>query len=269
MQHQIKPGALLERLRIVHPEHLRVVPGPVELRVVRRRGAVFERPAVDVRGHHGYPRDEVEGVLQRPLPVRVLHHALLVLCRELRVLLHREHAHGELRHGVRVLRQRRQRRQHVGGHGAARVELRGERRGLLGRGDLACEQQPERRLGEPALSARRLRQLLVRLEERQAPVGDAFGRVQVGGLRDHGLDGARAVDAHLHRKVLDLRVAGLEELRLQRDAVLREGRDLALQLRDDGRRGRGRGGRAERRPGRPPGDDVLGEHRHPLHGSGK
>mmetsp|Transcript_140715 Transcript_140715/g.449849 ORF Transcript_140715/g.449849 Transcript_140715/m.449849 type:complete len:205 (+) Transcript_140715:523-1137(+) len=83
MQHQVQAGALLELLAVVHAKHGREVAGPVELRVVGRHDAVLEGAAVDVRGDDGHLGHQVEGILQSPLPVLILLHAIVVLCRKL------------------------------------------------------------------------------------------------------------------------------------------------------------------------------------------
>mmetsp|Transcript_44425 Transcript_44425/g.129171 ORF Transcript_44425/g.129171 Transcript_44425/m.129171 type:complete len:301 (-) Transcript_44425:3-905(-) len=265
VEHQVQPGGLLEIFRVVDTEHLGVVPGPVELRVVLRLGAALECPRIDLGGDNRDLGHEVEGVLQGDVPVGILLHALLVLLRELRVLLQSEHADGELRHGMRVLGQGLECFPHVRRDGAPRVELSCEGAHVVVRRHLACEQQPEGRLGQGALAARRFGQFLVALEQRQPAVGDALRRVEVRGLSDHGLNGTRAVDALLDGDLLDFRLAGLQQLRLQGGALLRQGGDLALELGIDrgGRSGDGRrqrpGGRAARRDVR--GDDVDPAHR--------
>mmetsp|Transcript_22933 Transcript_22933/g.65168 ORF Transcript_22933/g.65168 Transcript_22933/m.65168 type:complete len:219 (+) Transcript_22933:665-1321(+) len=123
VEHEVEARYLLERLAVVHAQHLRVVAGPIQLRVVGRDLAILEGAAVDVRGYHWDLSDEVQGIFERRLPILVLLHALLVARRELRVLLQRQHADRKLCHWVRLLRQRGQGGEHILRHSAARMEL--------------------------------------------------------------------------------------------------------------------------------------------------
>mmetsp|Transcript_98787 Transcript_98787/g.255321 ORF Transcript_98787/g.255321 Transcript_98787/m.255321 type:complete len:397 (-) Transcript_98787:20-1210(-) len=236
MQHEVQSRGLLEILAVVHAQHGRVVTRPVEVRVVGGGGPVLEGAAVDVRGDQRDLRHQVQRVLESPLPVLGLLHALVVLCGELGILLQGQHADGELSHRMGILRQRIQGGKDILWQCAARVEFNGQRLYLrIGR-NLASEEEPEGGLRKRRLATWRLRELLVALEERLAAVGDALVGIQIRCLRDHRLHRPRAIDGHLDGDILDLRVANLQQLRLEGRPLLGQRSDLAFQRCHDRRR---------------------------------
>mmetsp|Transcript_67099 Transcript_67099/g.151655 ORF Transcript_67099/g.151655 Transcript_67099/m.151655 type:complete len:266 (+) Transcript_67099:467-1264(+) len=179
VEHEVEAGALLELLVRVHAEHLRVVGCPVELAVVGQHLAILERAPVDVSRDNGGARHKVQCVLECPLPVLRLLHALVILGREDGVLLHGEHRHRQLRHGVGRRGEGVQGLHDSRRHRAAAVKLLREGPGLLRRGHLAREQQPEGCLRQAGLATRGLGEDLVDLVQRPPAVIDAIVRIKV------------------------------------------------------------------------------------------
>mmetsp|Transcript_18277 Transcript_18277/g.51638 ORF Transcript_18277/g.51638 Transcript_18277/m.51638 type:complete len:284 (+) Transcript_18277:662-1513(+) len=177
VQHQVQAGHLLELLAAVDAQHVCVVGRPVHALVVCWSSAVLESTAVDGGCHHGDLGNQVQCILKRVLPVLGLLHSLVVRGGEFRVLLHGQHAHRQLGHRVRLDRNGLQGGHHVRGHGASAMQLVREGPGLQVRRHLARQEQPERRLGQSAGPARRLRELLVDLVQGHPPVADSVDLV--------------------------------------------------------------------------------------------
>mmetsp|Transcript_942 Transcript_942/g.2557 ORF Transcript_942/g.2557 Transcript_942/m.2557 type:complete len:294 (+) Transcript_942:566-1447(+) len=127
---------------VIEPEHLAEVARVIERRVVRRDNAVKVRLAVDDRAHLGQAREQIEHVLVRVLPVQRLVRALRILLREDGLSLQREDRRRQLRHRVHAFRECPDHRLNVGWQLGARVEVGGERSGLILGGNLAGQQEP-------------------------------------------------------------------------------------------------------------------------------
>mmetsp|Transcript_72612 Transcript_72612/g.119597 ORF Transcript_72612/g.119597 Transcript_72612/m.119597 type:complete len:291 (+) Transcript_72612:305-1177(+) len=143
MKHQVPTHRLLETFTLIDPQHLGKVGGPVQLAVVGRHFAIMESPTIDRGRDDGDFGNNVQTIFQGIRPIVILLHAALIFLEELGVLLQRQHRHGELRHGMRLNRQRFDGGQHVRRDRGALVELLREALDLLVSWHLSSDQQPE------------------------------------------------------------------------------------------------------------------------------
>lgn len=163
--------------------------------------AVLEGAAVDKGGNLGQLGNDVEHILERVLPVRVLVDALGVGGGKLALRLAGRQGQGQLSHGVHGLGQGADQGLDVLGQGAARSQLSRKRARLLHRGDLARQKEPDERLGQGlALASRASKCWELGLQLRNAVTAkpNALLRIQQRGLVVHALDIAPTSNALVH-----------------------------------------------------------------------
>ncbi len=187
MEEEVEPGEVLVIL-VLHAHHVRHIGRPVELVVGGDHLPVLVGAPVDEGRDHGQAGEEGQRVLEHRVPVLVPLETLAVALREDGIFLHRQHADGQLRHGVHVLREGFERVQHVAGEFRALPDFRLEfLHGGVG-GHLAGEEEmPQRERGGHG-AGRGLGQLLPDLGDGEPAEADAFHRVEVGGVAGEGLD---------------------------------------------------------------------------------
>ena len=139
MQDEVQPSDLIVRLGNAH--HVCEIAAQIQHRVEGNRGVPLVLEAIDERSQFGKPRPQIEGVLQRRLPVIHLSQTGVVGLDVLGLSLHGQDSGREHRHRVGIDRHRPQSVEDVAWHARPSFDVGRQFRHVLFRRDISREEQ--------------------------------------------------------------------------------------------------------------------------------